>query len=174
MTKYDNVDLNKINEIKLHVENSSEQMDRIVDSIISQYVEELDDYVAQIDDRLCDKANPPTDADLDKFCMNLGTLIYFAGSMSERLGIRNDIAKAVYKETYNNARDNLVKGTVQDKNSLAELSAQQEQLVSVAYDRAYRIVKSKVENAQELLNSCKKVISRRMQEQQLTQIVGGR
>lgn len=173
MTKYDNVDLDKINEIKLHVENGSDQMDKIVDSIISTYVEELDDYVAKIDDKLCDKANPPTDADLDRFCMNLGTLIYFAGSMCEKLGIRDDIAKAVYRETYNNARDNS-KGTVQDKNTLAELSAQQEQLISIAYTRAYKIVKAKVENAQELLSSIKKVISRRMQEQQLTQIVGGR
>ena len=174
MSKYDNIDMDKINAIKLHIEDNSNQMDNIVESIISTYIEELDGCVAHIDQRLCDKQNPPTDEELDKFCMNLGTLIYFAGGMSERLGIRNDIAKAVYKETYNNARDNLTKGTVQDKNTLAELSAQQEQLISICYDRAYRIVKSKVENAQELLSSIKKVVSRRMQEQQLTQIVGGR
>ena len=106
--------------------------------------------------------------------MNLGTLIYFAGSMCEKLGIRDDIAKAVYKETYNNTRDGITKGTVQDKNTLAELASQQEQLVSVCYTRAYKIVKSKVDNAQELLTGIKKVISRRMQEQQLTQINGGR
>lgn len=173
MSKYDNIDLEKISAIQLHIEDNSKQMDSIVNGIIEKYIKDLDDYVGQIDDRLCDRENPPTDAELDDFCMNLGTLIYFAGSMSEKLGIRNDIAKAVYKETYNNARDGLTKGTVQDKNTLAELSSQQEQLISICYDRAYKIVKSKVDNAQELMTGVKKVISRRMQEQQLTQ-VGGR
>ena len=172
MSKYDNIDLEKIGAIQLHIEDNSKHMDNIVNDIVEKYVSDLDEYVGQIDDRLCDRENPPTDAELDDFCLNLGTLIYFAGSMSEKLGIRDDIAKAVYKETYNNARDNS-KGTVQDKNTFAELSAQQEQLVSIAYTRAYKVVKSKVDNAQELMSSIKKVISRRMQEQQLTQI-GGR
>ena len=174
MSKFDNIDLDKINSIKLRVENNSKQIDDIVQDIISTYTNDLDEYVSHIDTRLCDKENPPTDEELDKFCMNLGTLIYFAGGMCEQLGIRDDIAKAVYKETYNTERDNITKGTVQDKNTLAELAAQQEQLVSVCYTRAYKIVKSKVENAQELLSGIKKIISRRMQEQQLTQLVGGR
>jgi hypothetical protein len=173
MSKFDNIDLEKISAIQLRVEDSSKQMDEIVNGIIEEYVRELDNYVGHIDDRLCDRDNPPTDSELDNFCMNLGTLIYFAGSMCEKLGIRDDIAKAVYKETYNTYRDNQAKGTVQDKNTMAELSSQQEQLVSVCYTRAYKIVKSKVDNAQELLTGVKKVISRRMQEQQLTQ-VGGR
>ena len=174
MSKYDNIDLEKISAIKLRVEESSRQMDDIVDEIISTYVRDLDEYVTHIDDKLCDKENPPTDVELDTFCLNLSSLIYFAGGMCEQLGIRSAIASAVYKETYNNARDGLNKGTVQDKNTLAELSAQQEQLIDIAYKSAYKIVKSKVENAQELLSSCKKVISRRMQEQQLTQIGGGK
>ena len=174
MSKFDNVDLEKINSIKLHVENSSVQMDDIVNSIIEVYVKDLDEYVSHIDDRLCQKDNPPTDAELETFCLNLSTLIYFAGGMCEQLGLRSSIATAVYKETYNTSRDNLTKGTVQDKNTLAELSSQQEQLVDIAYKSAYKIVKSKVDNAQELLSSCKKAISRRMQEQQLTNIVGGK
>ena len=173
MSKYDNLDLEKIADIRLHIENSSKQMDEIVNDIISVYTEELDKYVGHIDSRLCEKENPPADSELESFCLNLSTLIYFAGGMCEQLGVRNSIAKAVYKETYNTTRDNLDKGTVQDKNTLAELSAQQEQLVSIAYESAYKIVKSKIDNAQELLSSCKKAISRRMQEQQLTNMVGG-
>ena len=172
MSKYDNIDLEKVSAIQLHVENNSRQMDEIVNGIIATYVEELDKYVAHIDERLCQKENPPTDAELETFCLNLSTLIYFAGGMCEQLGIRSSIATAVYKETYNTARDNQVKGTVQDKNSLAELASQQEQLVDIAYKSAYKIVKAKVDNAQELLSSCKKAISRRMQEQQLTNIGG--
>lgn len=174
MSKFDNIQLEKINSIKLRVEDNSKKMDEIVDDIISTYVNDLDEYVAHIDQRLCEKENPPSDAELETFCLNLSTLIYFAGGMCEQLGIRDDIAKAVYKETYNTSRDNQVKGTVQDKNTIAELEAQQEQLVSICYTRAYRIVKAKVDNAQEVLNSCKKAIARRMQEQQLTNMMGGK
>ena len=173
MSKFDTVDLDKINEIKLHIEDNSKQMDEIVNAIITPYVDELDKYVTHIDERLCQKENPPTDAELETFCLNLSTLIYFAGGMCEQLGLRSSIATAVYKEMYNTSRDSLVKGTIADKNALAELQSQQEQLVDIAYKSAYKIVKSKIDNAQELLSSCKKAISRRMQEQQLTNLMGG-
>ena len=173
MSKFDNIQLSKINDIKLHVEGNSKQMDDIVNEIITTYVDELDKYVKFIDERLCNSQTPPTDQDLDDFCLNLSTLIYFASGMCESLGIRDDIAKAVWKEMYNTSRDNLANGTVADKNSIAELESQQEQLVSICYTRAYKIVKAKVESAQELLSSCKKVMTRRMNEAQLTNLTGG-
>ena len=104
--------------------------------------------------------------------MNLATYIYFAGGMCENLGIRDDIAKAVYKEVYNSSRNSMSSGTVQDKNAQAELHSQEEALISASYTRAYKTVKSKVENAQELLGSVKKVLSHRMQEEELTRLNG--
>ena len=92
--------------------------------------------------------------------------------MTEQLGIRDDIAKAVYKEMYHTARASQDKGTVADKDSLAELASQEQYIVSSAYSRAYKTLKSKVENAQELLGSVKKVLSRRMAEYELTRIGG--
>lgn len=165
-----NVDINAIQGIKLRVEDNSHIVDNIVRDIIKPYTEDLDKYVTFIKNCLKDGEQPPTDVELEDFCMNLSTYIYFASGMCEQLGIRDDIAKAVYKETYNNARDNAERGTVQDKNTLAELEAQQEQIVSVCYTRAYRIVKAKVDSAQELLGSCKKVLSRRMSEMELTKL----
>lgn len=173
MSKYSNLDLEKINNIQLRVEDNSKQMEEIVHDIIATYVDDLDRYVEHIDKRLVESNNPPTDAELEDFCLNLSTLIYFANGMCEQLGIRESIAKAIYKEKYNTSRDNLTKGTVQDKNTLAELEATQEQLVSIVYSSAYKTVKNKIDAAQELLSSCKKSISRRMQEQQLTNMVGG-
>lgn len=170
MSLYDNIELAKINKIKLHVEDNSSLIDEIVSEIITPYCKDLDNYVEFIRDCLKDGENPPKDVELDDFCLNLSTYIYFAGGMCEQLGIRDDISKAVWKEVYNTNRNNLEKGTVADKDSTAELAAQQEQLTNICYNRAYRIMKSKVENAQELLQSCKKVLSRRMQETELTRI----
>ena len=167
-----NVSMDALSGIKLRVEDNSRIVDDIVQEITSPYTKDLDKYVGFIKDCLKNGENPPTDYELEDFCMNLSTYIYFASGMCEQLGIRDDIAKAVYRETYNNARDNASGGTVQDKNTLAELESQQEQLVSVCYTRAYKIVKAKVESAQELLSSCKKVLSNHMTEKNLTKIAG--
>ena len=160
-------------ELQEQIEETSKEMDEIVNGIVKQYVVDLDRYVDFIRSILKDGQNPPTAEELDDFCLNLSTLIYYASAMSERLGIRDDIARAIYKEVYHSARSGEAKGTVQDKNSLAELASQKEQLISIAYTRAYKIVGAKVDAAQELLQSCKKVISRRMSEAQLVNI-GGR
>ena len=165
---YDNVDLKKLENIKLHVEENSKVIEEIVSGIIKQYSKDLDEYVLFIKNCLADGQNPPSDVELDDFCLNLSTYIYFAGGMCEQLGIRDDISKAIWKEMYHTKRNALDKGTVADKDSLAELYSQQEQLTNICYSRAYKIMKSKVENAQELLSSCKKVLTRRMNEMELT------
>lgn len=162
------VDHEKVIAIQNRVEEHSDDLMEIVNSIITPYCKDLDNYVAFIKDCLKDGEQPPTNEELDDFCMNLSTLIYFAGGMCEQLGIRDDISRAVYKEVYHTARASQETGTVADKDSLAELYSQQEQITNVCYNRAYKIMKSKVENAQELLGSCKKVLSRRMSEQELT------
>lgn len=165
-------DRKAIGGIQSRVENHSDVLTEIVNEIIEPYCRDLDRYVMFIKECLHDGETPPTNDELDDFCMNLSTLIYFAGGMCEQLGIRDDISKAVYKEVYNDARSALSEGTIADKDSIAELQAQQEQITSVCYNRAYRIVKAKVEAAQELLASCKKVLTRRCQEFELTHMQG--
>ena len=161
-----------LTKIQENIESNAGALDRIVDEIIAPYCRDLDKYVRFIKDCLKDGENPPTNEELDDFCMNLSTYIYFAGGTCEYLGIRDDIAKAVYKEMYHTARANQSSGTVADKDSLAELASQEEYIVSAAYNRAYKIMKSKVDNAQELLSSCKKVLTRRISEFETTRIGG--
>lgn len=165
-------ELDSVLDIKDDVEEKSKVIDTIVEGIINPYCKDLDNYIAFIKDCLKDGENPPTTDELDDFCLNLSTYIYFAGGMCEQLGIRDDIAKAVYKEMYHTARASQDKGTVADKDSLAELASQEQFIVSSSYTRAYKTMKAKVENAQELLQSCKKVLSRRMSEMELTRIGG--
>ena len=165
MKDYDN--------IKSNIEDNSKEIDEIINTIIQPYCKDLDKYVKFIASCLKDGENPPTTAELEDFCMNLSTYIYFAGGLCENLGVRDDIAKAVYKEQYHNSRNSLEKGTVADKDSIAALHSQQELVVSMAYTRAYKTMKAKVDASQELLSSCKKVLSHRIQEEQLTNMIGG-
>lgn len=165
------VNQDDVKRIQKKVESHSTVLEEIVNGIIEPYCKDLDKYVQFIRDCLRDGETPPTDDELDDFCMNLSTLIYFAGGMCEQLGIRDDISRSVYKEVYHTARAAQNEGTISDKDSLAELQSQQEQITNICYSRAYKIMKSKVENAQELLGSCKKVLSRRMAELSLTTVV---
>lgn len=165
-------ELDELHDIKDDVEGKSIIIDEIVDSIIQPYCKDLDNYVSFIKDCLKDGENPPSDSELEDFCLNLSTCLYFAGGLCEQLGVRDDISRAVYKEMYHSARASQEKGTVADKDSLAELASQQEYIVNSCYSRAYKTLKSKVENGQELLSSCKKVLSHRMQEKELTRIGG--
>ena len=162
-----------VDQIKGRVETASVHVDEIVNGIIQPYCKDLDTYVRFIAQCLRDGEKPPTNFELEDFCMNLSTYIYFAGGMCEQLGVRDDISKAVWKEMYNRARDENAQGTVADKNTQAELQSQHEQLVNVCYSRAYKTMKAKVDAAQELLSSCKKVLSHRMQEEQLTHMTNG-
>ncbi len=165
-------ELDEIHDTKDDVEGKSIIIDEIVASIIQPYCKDLDNYVSFIKDCLKDGENPPSDSELEDFCLNLSTCLYFAGGLCEQLGVRDDISRAVYKEMYHSARASQEKGTVADKDSLAELASQQEYIVNSCYSRAYKTLKSKVENGQELLSSCKKVLSHRMQEKELTRIGG--
>ena len=98
---------------------------------------------------------------MKKIYLILALLLLSGCSINYNLSISDD---GIFKET--------ITGTVADKDSLAELASQEEFIVSAAYNRAYKIMKSKVENAQELLASVKKVLSRRIQEAELTRMGG--
>ena len=168
MGMYDSIDYDKVTSIQDNIDRNSEKINSIVNDIIKPYCEDLDNYVEFIKSVLEDTNNPPTAQELDDFCLNLSVYIYYASSMQEALGIKDDIAKSVYKEMYHSARFSQSSGTVADKDTVAELASQQEYITSICYKRAYSVVKAKVSAAQELLTSCKKVISRRMSEYELT------
>lgn len=170
MAKLSEDELKKLSNCKSKVEEDSAQLQAIVNDIVRPYIEDLDKYIEFVRNILKDGENPPTAQELDDFCMNISVFIYYASGMQEQLGIKDDISKALYREMYNTVRDNQTSGTVADKDSIAELQSQTEYLTSVLYKRAYSIVKAKVAAAQEILSSVKKVISRRMQETEITKI----
>ena len=167
-----NADLRRINELQDKVEEHSTIIDGLVKDVINPYCKDLDNYIGFIKDCLKDGENPPANDELDDFIMNLSTYIYFASGACEQLGIRDDISKAIYKEIYHTKRNELTNGTVADKDSIAELESMQEQITNIVYNRSYKIIKAKIENAQELLSSCKKVLSHRLSEMELTRIGG--
>lgn len=171
--KITNDDMKKVAGIREDVETHSKFIDDVVNDIIRPYVKDLDKYVNFIKECLKDGENPPSTVELDDFVMNLATYIYFASGACEQLGIRDDISRTVYKEMYHSKRSEISHGTVADKDSIAELESLSEQITNIAYNRAYKTMKAKVDNAQELLSSAKKVLSHRLQEMALVNMDRG-
>ena len=147
-------------ETERRIELNASKVDEIVKRLVSQYAQPLDDYISMCSEIITDKENPPNDEELDDICMTLPCYLYYIGEGQEALGLREDIAKAIRMELYNNTYEQAV-GTIADKTATAELASQQEHIVHSCYQRAYKQLKIKYEIGLELLNSVKKVISRR-------------
>ena len=152
------------------IEENSAELDNTINDIIERYSGELDEYMSFVMGILRNDEQPPTDAELDDFALRLSSLIYFTSVGAEQMGIRDDLSSSAYKEAYNVARSMQKSGTVADKNAQAELDAMTEKVVSIVYSKAYRILKAKVDSAQEVLSSVKKVMSRRMTETELSRM----
>lgn len=155
-----------------NIELNSKTLESTVNDVIQSYSDELDEYMSWVLDLLRDDTRPPTDAELDDMALRLSSLIYFTSVGTEQMGIRDDLSRAAYKEAYNVARSAILKGTVADKNMQAEIDAQAEHVVHIVYSKAYKILKAKVESAQEVLASIKKVMSRRQSEYETTRMSG--
>jgi hypothetical protein len=171
------IEVGKVRQLQKRIDANSDIVESIVNRLVSEYCKPLDDYMDFIRDILNDHNNPPTDRELDDFTLNIPVLLYFTGEAQETLGIKEDVAKAVKQELYNEIYDKST-GTIADKTAAAELATQNEYIVHIAYQRAYKKIKLRMEAANETLQSIKKVISRRISEYDMSRVdpsrIGGR
>lgn len=162
-----------IHNIISRVEDNSAKVEEIVDELIYQHCKEIDELIRKFRQCLNDKENPVTEWELDDVCLKLPSYLYFIGEAQEKFGIKEDMAKSVKMELYNQIHQR-TKGTIADKQAASEAGTLEEDIVYRAYQRAYKRIKQKLEAAYELLSSIKKVISRRMGEQELANVDSGR
>lgn len=162
-----------IHNIIRRVEDNSAKVEKIVDELIQPYCDKLDILIGKFRDCLMDKQNPVTEWELDDVCLKLPSYLYFMGEAQEKFGIKEDISKSVKMELYNQIHQR-TRGTIADKQAASEAGTIEEDIVYRAYQRAYKRIKQKLEAAYELLSSIKKVISRRMGEQELANVDSGR
>lgn len=156
-----------IHDIMQRVEENSAKVDKLVDELINKYCYQLDDLINAFKRILHDKDNPITEEELDEICLTLPTYLYFIGEAQERFGIKEDIAKSVKMELYNQVHQR-TRGTIADKQAASEAATMEEDIVYRAYQRAYKRIKQKIEAAYELYSGIRKVISRRMGEAELS------
>ena len=157
------LDREKYEEIGRRVDDLSEQVLEMVNNIVHGICGDLDDYMQVIDDILRDDTTPVTDSELDNFILNMTSILYFVSDKQEKMGVEEDVAKAVHREVFNRVRAK-AQGTVADKDTAADLASQNEAIVYIVKSRAYKIIKAKAEMGFEMVNSLKKVMTRRIAE----------
>lgn len=162
-----------IHEIMARVEQNSAKVESIVDELINSYCGQVDELIYKFRACLNDKENPVTEEELDDVCLKLPSYLYFIGEAQEKFGIKEDIAKSIKMELYNDIHRR-TKGTIADKQAASEAGTIEEEIVYRAYQRAYKRIKQKLEAAYEINTSIKKVISRRMGEQELANVDSGK
>lgn len=157
----------KVKETEGRIEVNASKVDVIVQRLVDDYAKPLDEYIDTCQKIITNKQEPPTDEELDDMCMTIPCYLYFISEGQEALGLREDVAKAIKMELYNNTYEQAT-GTIADKTATAELASQHEFIIHSCYQRAYKQLKMKYEIGLELLNSIKKVIGRRQNALNLT------
>lgn len=148
-----------------------ETVNEVVEEIVTPICKELDEYMKSIDEDLV-KGNLGNE-DLQEMIMNLPSFLYMISSKREKLCLQENVSKAVYRHVYSQARND-IKGTVADKDAHAVVEATMEAISVIVYDHAVDIIKAKEENAQEMLNSAKKVLTFRLGELGISSYTDGR
>jgi len=149
------------------LENKSVDVENIVKKVTSTYSAELDGLVQSIDTKVREQElDGLSDQELESYCLKLSSFMYFAAAGQELIGLREDIATALNKEDYNNKYASAT-GTINDKKASAELESQSSMLVELIYNRAEKMMSSKLTYATHLLGSIKRVLNRRIEQMKM-------
>lgn len=157
----------KYTEIISEIDISSNELDDLIDGLVNSCCKELDEYISYVKKLLDDVNTPISDPELDDIVLTIPTLLYFTGNAQESLGIREDLSKMTETNKYNSVFIN-TEGTVQAKQAYAKLQIQNETLATLVYQRACKKIKLRCDYALEILQSSKKILSRRLAELELS------
>ena len=148
------------------VENTSKNIQEMVDEILGDSLKELDDYIALVR-KIFIESPEIIDVDLDKILLSIPTYTYYVLEIAQRLEMRKGVSKEHASFAKNEAMLNAT-GTVADKTAKAENQTAEDRLVQIAYNTASALVKSKLDGAMAILDSAKKVQARKLAEMRLT------
>ena len=158
------IDEKRVKDILTTLDNNSLRVNRLVNGIIGEYVEDLDKYLEDIRDKV--ENGELSDNELEKITIRLPTYIYFANERLENLGVEGDVAESIKNEAFDEEILK-VEGTIPEKKSQANLATIEEDLMEKAYKRAYKKLKSKIEKAENIYTGVKKIVDKRKAEMTL-------
>lgn len=171
------IDIDKISEKINDLDEDIENIEHILTDTVSYYSADLDRVMNNIQKDIIEDEYPAI-LTIEKYFVELSSVLYSMCERSERLGIFDSISKSKAQETYNvkylehqHSTDGQVgtkKPTVAESQAVSENAAIYDKTINDLYSRAYRIVKNKVDAAETMVSTLSKILSHRMQESQMT------
>lgn len=155
----------------------------VTDKVVKEYTGELDRLMERVKSDIIVIDNPSLDT-LEKYFLELTNALYFISTSSEKLAIFDALSKTnameKYNTTYLNHQNSNVgnvgakKPTVAESTAVSENAAIYEQTTNDIYNKAYKMVKAKIDSANIMVSTISKIISKRMQEMNLSNNPTGR
>ena len=147
------------------ISENSKLIEDIAFNISKEFTQELDKVMGTCKSIFQSK-DKITNQEIEDLLAQLPSILYFVNEGQEAVGIKQDIAEMTKKVNYNIAREK-ANGTVADKNTTAESQVINEAINEIIYQRAYKLIRAKIEMAQEMVNSLKRIFDARMMEYQI-------
>lgn len=165
------VDEIKVKELQDKIAENTTYFSNLIDGIVDENTNGMDKILCAICDNIINVDNPSTQV-IEKYFLELTNCLYFMQERVEKLSIYDSLSKISYKEAYNNSYMNPAlekqKPTVAELTAYAEGNTIYEQSLNEMYNKAYKIVRSKVDSAQTMISTLSKVLSKRMSDTQLS------
>ena len=148
------------------ISENSKIIEDIVYNIVTSYTKDLDSVMG-VCSTIFKSQEKASLQELEDLLGQLPSILYFVNEGQEIVGIKQDIAEMTKKSNYNIERMK-AEGTVADKNSTAESAVMNEAINEIIYQRAYKMIRSKLEMAQEMINSLKRIFDARIVDANLS------
>lgn len=136
---------------------------------VKKYTKDLDDLMKDILDEVVGNENVSDDI-IEKYFLELTSALYFISSKCETLGFYEDTSKLRVGTKYNDsfvqnqieAANAGKKTTVKDNEIAAETASLDEKLVNIVFSRSNKVIKTKIEAANEMVKTLSKILSKHM------------
>ena len=164
-----------IDDIVNKVNEDTKILETIIDDVVARYTKDLDTIMHGIKTDVLEDSNPSINV-IEKYFLELSSCLYFMCEKVEKLGLLDSISKSNAQEVYNNkyleyqhSDSNTKKPTVAELTALSESGSLYDRTVNDMYNKAYKIVKNKINSAETMVSTLSKILSHRIQESNLTQ-----
>ena len=136
-------------------------------TIADKYTNDLDVVLFEIRE-LLDRQTELSVDDLTKYIAIIPVMIYDLIDKMQVLGVRSDAAKTERKTQFNKAYITREETTVAAKTSDAQLIVEDEQFIEDMYSRIYKLCEAKIDVAEMLHSSLKKILQWKLTELETT------
>ena len=149
------------------VEENADYVQELVDNLVQKCCGNLDKYLEYVNKILGNSDYALTNDELDDIIITIPSILYYVGDQQEKLGIKRDVSESTRSLLYNKIYLETT-GTAGARKAAADQQLFNESLVSIVYNGAYEAIKAKTSIALEVLQSAKKIMTRRIAEVDLS------